>query len=278
MRFTGERLVPGLPRLENMIVEELSRLNFIRTRFEGQSVLDAGCGVGFGTSFIAENGAERVLGIDISAEALAHVAEHHQENSPGFGAMDATKLALRDESFDLVCSLELIEHLVDTELYLSEVCRVLRPEGSYFMSTPNQKISSTAGGEASWSFHVQEFTLNELRELLEAYFERVEIWGSFVPAYEQHPIRRITKSRLSQIKHVLPARLRLWVSSTIRFWIKPELSFEDVVFTSRYIEKTPTFVALCSRKKSRTLREHKSDSLPSMDSEPGTDQALSRQQ
>ncbi len=31
MRFTGERLVSGIPRLENMIVEELARLNFVQS-------------------------------------------------------------------------------------------------------------------------------------------------------------------------------------------------------------------------------------------------------
>jgi ubiquinone/menaquinone biosynthesis C-methylase UbiE len=248
MKFTAERLVPGIPRLENMIVEELSRLNFVRSHFEGKTVLDAGCGAGLGTVFMAESGAHWVLGVDISAETILHAAQQKRDNM-AFEVTDCTHLALRDESFDMVCSLELIEHLAQTEQYLSEVCRVLGPEGYYFMSTPNQKVSSTADGRASWAFHEREFTYDELGQLLGAYFEHVEIWGSFVPVYEDHPIRKVTRSPLSQIKHMLPSRLRLWVSSSIRFWIKPELSFGDVVFTKSDIDEAPTFVALCTRKR-----------------------------
>jgi SAM-dependent methyltransferase len=249
MKFTGERLVSGMPRLENMIVEELSRLNFVRSYFAGKTVLDAGCGAGYGSDFLAENGALWVLGVDISTEAIRYAAANHRRDRLAFGVIDCTRLGLKDESVDVVCSLELIEHLVQTEQFLSEVCRVLKPEGRCFMSTPNQKVSSTSSGRASWAFHKREFTLDELRELLAIYFEEVEIWGSFVPLYEHHPIRAVTKSPLSRIKHVLPSRLRLWVSSSIRFWIKPDLSFDDVVFTKSDIEEAPTFVALCSQKK-----------------------------
>ena len=131
---------------------------------------------------------------------------------------------------------------------------MLRPSGLYFMSTPNKRVSSTPDGRASWAFHQHEFSLLELRELLDAYFEKVEIWGSSVPVYEQHPIRRITRSPLSQVKHLCPPRLRAWVSSSIRFWIKPSLGFQDVLFLTEDIEAAPTFVALCARKRTIAAR------------------------
>jgi ubiquinone/menaquinone biosynthesis C-methylase UbiE len=250
MKFTGERLIPGIQRLENMIVEELSRLNFVRPYFAGRVVLDAGCGLGYGTQFLAESGARWVLGIDISKKAIRYAAENYQRDNLAFGVMDCTRLGLKDESFDMICSIELIEHLAQVDQYLVEVCRVLRPQGLYFMSTPNRKVSSTSSGKASWAFHEREFDLDELRELLETYFEEVEIWGSYVPVYEHHPIRKVTKSPLSQIKHILPPKIRVWISSSIRFWIKPNLSFDDVVFSKENIEEMPTFIALCGRKRS----------------------------
>jgi ubiquinone/menaquinone biosynthesis C-methylase UbiE len=249
MRFTGERLVSGIPRLENMIVEELARLNFVRPYLEGRTVLDAGCGAGYGTSFMAGNGARWVLGVDISEEAIQCAASGHARDNLEFGVADCTELGLRDDSFDMVVSIELIEHLVQVDRYLSEVCRVVKPQGLYFMSTPNRRISSTADGKASWAFHEREFTPVELADLLGSYFEEVEIWGSFVPVYEDHPVRRVTKSPLSQIKHILPPKLRLWVSSSIRFWIKPELEFDDVAFSKNSIDDAPTLVALCSQKR-----------------------------
>ena len=246
MRFTGERLVPGIPRLENMITEELSRLNHVSSRFADKVILDAGTGLGYGSYFIAENGAAWVLGVDVSEEAVDYAAENYRRENLAFGVADCTRLGLRDRSFDMVCSLELIEHLARPDRYLAEMCRVLKPGGLYFMSTPNRKVSSRRDGGASWAFHEHEFALGELRELLEIYFREVEIWGTLVPTYEHHPIRRVTKSPLSQIKHLLPPRLRVWVSSSIRFWIKPKLDFSDVVTTKENIAEAPTFVALCS--------------------------------
>lgn len=249
MRFTGERLVSGIPRLENMIVEELARLNFVLPYLEGRTVLDAGCGAGYGTSFMADNGARWVLGLDISEEAIQYAAWSHPRDNLEFGIADCTELGLRNDSFDIVVSIELIEHLVQVDQYLAEVCRVVKPQGFYFMSTPNRRVSSTPSGEASWAFHEREFTPDELADLLGSYFEKVEIWGSFVPVYEHHPIRKVTKSPLSRIKHILPPKLRLWVSSSIRFWIKPELQFDDVAFSKSGIDDAPTLVALCSQKR-----------------------------
>ena len=114
MKLSGERLVPGIPRLENMIVEELARLNFVRHHLLGQVVLDAGCGTGYATEFLAEIGARWVLGVDISEEAITCASANRSRRNLAFAVMDCTTLALDDESFDMVCSLELIEHLADS--------------------------------------------------------------------------------------------------------------------------------------------------------------------
>jgi SAM-dependent methyltransferase len=248
VRFTGERLVSDIPRLQNMIVEELARLNFIRPHVQGKIVLDAGCGLAHGAAFTADSGARWVLGVDISEQALVQAIAQHRRDNLALSVMDCAHLALAKEVFDVVYSLELIEHLEDVEGYLSQVCGVLKPEGIFYLSTPNKRFSSDRQGKASWPFHHREFALEELRSLLVTFFREVEIWGEGVPVYEGHPIRKITKSSLSRIKHILPARLRLWVSSSIRHWIKPRLEFEDVVFSRDNIEDLPTFVALCQHK------------------------------
>ena len=96
MKFTGERLVRGIPRLENMIVEELARLNFVRSHFADGVVLDAGCGIGYGSHFLVENGARWVLGVDISGEAVSYAAKDHRQGNLAFGVMDCTNLGLKE--------------------------------------------------------------------------------------------------------------------------------------------------------------------------------------
>ncbi len=248
MKFTGERLTPGIPRLENMILEELGRLNFIRSYFVDKIVLDAGCGAGYGTNFLAESGARWVLGIDISPEAIHYAAQNYTRSNLTFCVMDCVQLGLRSQTFDMVVSLELIEHLTQPEQFLAEVARVLRPDGLFFISTPNRKVSSTPWGKVSWPFHKHEFSFNELRELLESYFQEVQIWGSYVPVYEHHPIRKITKSPLSVVKHILPPKLRVFISTSIRFQIKPRFNLDDVIFSTEEAYQSPTLVALCVRK------------------------------
>jgi len=247
VKFTGERLVPGIPSLENMIAEELARLNFIKEQFVGKLVLDAGCGVGYSSAFIAESGARRVVGVDISSEAIQYAREHYKLNNLEFEVMDCTSLGFLNESFDFVCSLDVIEHLDDTAKYLSEIHRVLKTGGIYYLSTPNRNATSLKGKKPSWAFHVKEFSLHELREVLGTHFSQVDIWGDFVPIYEEHPIRKLTKSPLSKIKHFIPARIRVGFSSTVRCLIKGNLRVEDVVFTRDSLEDRWIFLAVCAK-------------------------------
>jgi SAM-dependent methyltransferase len=79
-------------------------------------------------------GAHSVHGVEI-VEERAQIAEKHgvhviraDLNSP---------LPLADGTFDVACSNQVIEHLHDTDLFVSEVFRILRPDGYAVVSTEN---------------------------------------------------------------------------------------------------------------------------------------------
>ncbi|HEC35143.1 MAG TPA: class I SAM-dependent methyltransferase [Anaerolineae bacterium] len=246
MKFSGERLVPGSACLETMIAHELARLSHFRSWFEGRRILDAGCGAGYATAFVCENGAYMAVGVDLSEESICYAKTHYSRDSLVYGVMDCMRMGFVAECFDFVYSLDVIEHLADTEAYLSEIARVLRPGGVFLLSTPNRLVSSSKRSAPSWPFHVREFSASELREALASHFEKVTLWGEHVPVYEDHPVRRITGSRLSHIKHYLPARLRVGIASTIKWLIKPTLTPEDIVLTED-IESAPILVGLCQK-------------------------------
>lgn len=96
-------------------------------------VLDIGCGTGLNAGGIAAKGHE-VWGVDISPVAIERFrARGYRGEVCNLG----DGLPFSEHSFDLVFSSEVIEHVADTESFLADIFRVLRPGGILVMSTPN---------------------------------------------------------------------------------------------------------------------------------------------
>lgn len=98
---------------------------------DGQQILDAGCGTGTLTFEIASSCPNtKVYGIDILEEHL-EIAGKHKENSHNvlFSKQDYLNLAFEDNSFDRIFFCESLVHAQDKNQLLSEVRRVLKPEG-----------------------------------------------------------------------------------------------------------------------------------------------------
>lgn len=74
---------------------------------------------------------EEIIGIDRSERAI-EIAKKQFESEPKirFEVMDATNLSYPDQSFDLVCISNSLHHLPDIEKTVSEMKRVIKPDGS----------------------------------------------------------------------------------------------------------------------------------------------------
>ncbi|HXW58397.1 MAG TPA: class I SAM-dependent methyltransferase [Solirubrobacteraceae bacterium] len=102
----------------------------------GERVLDVGCGDGRFAAELVRAGAH-VVGVDVAARALRRA-----ERIPRAAAVDLRLVAaeeplpLSDASFDVVWAGEVIEHIVDTAAWLSELRRVLRSQGRLLLTTP----------------------------------------------------------------------------------------------------------------------------------------------
>ena len=110
----------------------------IESRCVGADVLEYGCGPGSHSYFVAEHGADNVVGIDISPvgidKAAAEAKKRGLENI-SFRVMDAERLEFADNSFDLICGSAILHHL-DLERAYAELSRVLRPTGSALFVEP----------------------------------------------------------------------------------------------------------------------------------------------
>ena len=95
-----------------------------------QKLLDVGCGDGMLLSLIGDDVEKH--GVDI----LEHIPE--SSGRTNYLRHDVSSgLPYPDGTFDVVHSSELIEHLLDTEFFLRECRRVLKPGGRLVVSTPN---------------------------------------------------------------------------------------------------------------------------------------------
>ncbi|HEU4948008.1 MAG TPA: class I SAM-dependent methyltransferase [Kribbella sp.] len=168
--LTGERTAPGIWHENYWFARHEAAYRWlIGLRADGQPVargrvLDAGCGEGYGAELLRTSGAEAVVGLDYDSTTLRHVAKAYPQLKVLQGNL--VQQGLADRSFDLVVSLQTIEHLWDQPRFVAECARVVRPGGTVVLSTPN-RLTFPAG---NW-YHTRELSAPELVDLAAAELE-----------------------------------------------------------------------------------------------------------
>jgi len=161
----------------------------------GRDVLDVGCNNGYGTATVAET-CRSIVGVDVSGEAIEAARTRFAGGPARFQRVEGGALPFADASFDLVTSFQVIEHVVDVEPYLAEICRVLRPGGTAIFTTPNREIRLDPGMPPWNRFHVREYSAEGLRDTLAAAFREVAIEGLFAhPEFYAIELARVSKAR-----------------------------------------------------------------------------------
>lgn len=158
----GERVNPDFE--DTNFLNHRKVYQFISQCATEKTVLDVGCGTGYGTDILAHE-AQRVVGIDYSAAAIRFAQRRYPKLD--FRMMNAQDLTFPDGAFDFVFSSENFEHLPDQAAHLVQVRRVLRRGGICFIATPNPEAFA---GEKSSPWHTKENTYNELVGLFRPLF------------------------------------------------------------------------------------------------------------
>src|SRR2546428_3758983 len=129
-----ERIAPGF-FADWIEAEHLARYRWAARWVRGKSGLDVACGTGYGSDVLRRAGARRVVSVDLSASALGFARRRYP--GPLYIRADALALPLTGESFDMVNSLETIEHLADPLRFLTKVRPLLPAGGLLAPSMPN---------------------------------------------------------------------------------------------------------------------------------------------
>lgn len=205
--FTGERVIPGLVDAD-LFNEHISRYKFAaRLIPKGGEILDLGCGTGYGT--VELFGGTSIVGADVSAEAVAYARANYGREGVTFLEASCEALPLTDHQFDLITCFEVIEHLENWRGLLAEAQRLLRPGGSFVVSTPNKAYyAETRGKTGPNPFHTHEFEYAEFESALKEYFPHVRIWSQnhaaaivFAPPTPAGAVLEASGSRVPEDSH-----------------------------------------------------------------------------
>ena len=169
------------------------------------NVLEIGTGSGYGIELLSSK-ADKFLTIDkfestVGAEASKTIenVDFRQMNVPPLTGLD-------NNQFDFVVSFQVIEHIKKDTAFVKEIHRVLKPGGKFIHTTPNKKMSLSRN-----PWHIREYTVNELADLLTAVFSSVDKKGVFgndvaMKYYEENKasVRKIMRFDLLNLQYNLP--------------------------------------------------------------------------
>lgn len=145
-------------------------------------VLDAGCG--HGNYIIDENRKDIswAVGVDVSEEAVTdNVCLDEIKIS------DLSKLPFENNSFDIIISLWVLEHLIEPEAVFSEINRVLKPSGTFMFATPNKNFLPLA--------LVQFLKLNKFLSKLLFGRQEKDVFKTFYKANTVKDLKKLSENK-----------------------------------------------------------------------------------
>jgi 2-polyprenyl-3-methyl-5-hydroxy-6-metoxy-1,4-benzoquinol methylase len=152
-------------------------------------VVDAACGGGFGSAYLAEV-AERVVGIELDDEMLAVARSSFPRANLEFRKHDLHEPLAIDEPLTLAVSFETLEHVRSPQQCLAVLAGALADDGVAVISVPNGQKELAAGDYKD--YHERHFSADGFAQLLAGAFEQVEPRSQVYRKGLGHYVRKLT--------------------------------------------------------------------------------------
>lgn len=144
-------------------------LNYLN---KNQILLDIACGDGTGSKYLSKY-VSTVYAADIDSVQIQKNISEYKIDNLYFSVENGEKLSFEDGSFDIITSMETIEHCSDFHAFLKELKRTLKDNGLLFISTPQNSIGHTPLNSA----HNIEFSKLQFLELLNKEFNVINFFS-----------------------------------------------------------------------------------------------------
>ena len=119
-------------------------------------VLEIGFGDGYGTEIIAKSGAN-ITAVELDADIVEQARQKYNLPNVKFELYDGVTLNYDANSFDMVISYQVIEHVEDVSQYLNNIKQMLKPEGLLLITTPSRTYRLTPEQKPWNKYHLREY-------------------------------------------------------------------------------------------------------------------------
>ncbi|WP_264532411.1 class I SAM-dependent methyltransferase [Flavobacterium sp. N502540] len=116
--------------------------------FRGKNVLDLGCGYGWHCIYAKEQGAENVIGVDLSKKMIDKAKENSKGLSIEYYQKPVEDIEFEKEQFDIIFSSLTFHYIQDLEVLFGKINQYLKRGGSFVFSMEHPVF--TAKAEQDW--------------------------------------------------------------------------------------------------------------------------------
>lgn len=222
--FAEQRGFSNLPLDAEIRISKV--LRYCKDLNKNLCIIDLGCGQGDVSHQLKLMGFGNVVSIEISSKLLQYAKEKYSNELPLVVA-DGLQVPFKNNSFDIVISAAVIEHVLDQSKYIKEISRIARHSGYIILVTDcyfyriQKRLGFYGQGQNAFPIDDAPYPPNLLKKFKEFDLElfHCDAWGH----YKFHHLRIATNGILAALFHLFPQLIQ----NKIKKWLPPHLNSHD---------------------------------------------------